>query len=353
MRKPHRHLATLPVLFTLCAGLVSLGGSCRTEAPKPDAIGPESGEGTDSDPAAIPAKPPESDQGGAGGDAVEDAAASEEALARTLPGVDVSSLEPKARAALLKVVEDAVCDCGRPSTLGGCLREPEPCELGRRMADLAVILLKAGASPTEAVSFTEEYFEGFKAARRKTFVVDDAACKGPKDAPLQLVEFADFECPYCGITWPLFGDIVDSLKGKARLCFLSFPLSQHENAREASQLTVMARKEGKFLEAADLLFANQTELDRKSLLGYAEKLGLDRATVAKALEEGTYDAVVEAERKQGLAAGIDGTPSLFINGRPYTLLLDAGMILRALDDELAWQATGPNWAKPGNAGATP
>ncbi|MDF1564158.1 MAG: thioredoxin domain-containing protein [Deltaproteobacteria bacterium] len=344
MRKSFHHLATLPVALTLCAGLISLGGSCKTEAPKPDAKAPEA-------PAATPAAEPEAEAEAAagGGSGVAGAELGDEALARTLPGVKVEGLDEKARASLLKVAEDAVCDCGRPSTLGGCLRDPNPCELGRRMADLSVLLLKAGAKPGEAVSFTEEYFEGFKPARRKTFEVAEAACKGPKDAPIQLVEFADFECPYCGITWPLFGDIVDSLKGKARLCFLNFPLSQHENAREAAQLTVMAREQGKFEQAADLLFANQTQLDRKSLLDHADTLGLDRAAVSKALEEGKYDAVVEAERKQGQAAGIEGTPSLFINGRSYTLLLDAAMILRAIQDELDWQAGGEQWSKPGSA----
>ncbi len=327
----------LPVAATLCAALVSLGSSCRTDAPKPDTT----------EPAASP-KAPEASKtvstpspGGGAGPVVSD-----EDLARRLPGVDLSSLDAKGRRALLSVLEDAVCDCGRPSTLGGCMQVEQPCELGRRMVDLAITLIRAGGTASEVTSFVEEYFEGFAPERRKTFEVAEAACEGPADAPIQLVEFADFECPYCGLTWPIFQEIVHRRGAQVRLCFLNFPLGQHEHARDAAQLAVFARTHGKFKAIADLFFTHQTALDRASLLGYAEQVGLDRAAAAKALDEGTYDPVVEKERKQGLAAGVNGTPSLFINGRRYTLLLDPKMIDRAIDDEVAWQKNGPSWSKP-------
>jgi len=326
-----------------------MGASCRSEA-KPSAgedttlkattVKNNSEESGAPAPAASSTKKP----GGSAGEASGKPVVPESELLAALPGIDFTGVEPSKRSILLQVSEDAICDCGRPSTLGGCLKEAKPCELGRRMGELAVVLTRMGGTASEVTNFVESYYRDFSAKRRQHFTLNEAACKGPKDAPITLTEFADFECPYCGMTWPLFGEIVKELKGKVRLCFLNFPLSQHEHSREAAMIAIYAAEQGKFEEAASKIFSNQATLDGKNLLDYATELGLDRATVGALLEDGRYNEKLEAERLQGVKAGIEGTPSLFINGRRFTFPLDGALVLRAIDDEFAWIANGDKWA---------
>jgi len=142
----------------------------------------------------------------------------------------------------------------------------------------------------------------------------DDHVRGPADAPVTLVEYGDFECPYCGIAFPVVKGIEKHYAGKLRFVFRSFPLAQHPHAQAAAEAAEFAADHGKFWDLHDLLFEHQRALDVPHLLGYARELGLDADALAVALRERTYAAVIEEVKEGGEESGIPGTPAFFLNG---------------------------------------
>jgi protein-disulfide isomerase len=152
----------------------------------------------------------------------------------------------------------------------------------------------------------------------------DAAAKGPDDAPVTIVEFSDFQCPACG---QAFRDLHDVLATRTdvRLVFRNFPLDSscneavprplHPDACLAAMAAECARRQNRFWEYHDRLFANQHTLDRDSLFRYARELGLDIATFRTCLDDPATRSRITDDVRAGIAAGLESTPTLFINGR--------------------------------------
>ena len=137
---------------------------------------------------------------------------------------------------------------------------------------------------------------------------------GPADAVLEIIEFSDFECPFCGRAKP----VLDSLRARqgdaVRLVYRHFPLPMHAHAGPAAQAAVEAARQGAFWPYHDLLFTHQDRLTDADLVGYADSLGLDTAAFAAALAGGTHAAAVAADVALGQGLGVGGTPTFFLNG---------------------------------------
>jgi protein-disulfide isomerase len=147
--------------------------------------------------------------------------------------------------------------------------------------------------------------------------VDDDPARGPEDAPVLIIEFSDFECPFCGRfyteTLPL---IMENYGDQIRFVYRDFPLTQiHASAQKAAEAAQCAFDQDSFWEYHDLLFENQGALDDASLKGYADQLGLDGEEFADCLDSGRYAQEVQGDYRDGLAAGVEGTPTFFINGQ--------------------------------------
>ncbi|HTW82500.1 MAG TPA: thioredoxin domain-containing protein [Candidatus Sulfotelmatobacter sp.] len=142
---------------------------------------------------------------------------------------------------------------------------------------------------------------------------DDHA-RGPADAPVTLVEYGDFECPYCGRAESTVQALARRYPTQLRIVFRSFPLLQHRHAEKAAEAAEFAADHGKFWELHDLLYQHQDALDEPHLLGYARELGLDADALATALREGTYAPVIAEVKEGGEESGIPGTPAFFLNG---------------------------------------
>ncbi len=138
--------------------------------------------------------------------------------------------------------------------------------------------------------------------------------RGPSNAPVTIVEFSDFQCPYCGREYPVIERLMKEYDGKVRLVFRHYPLEFHENAEKAAEAGACAQDQGKFWELHDKMFTNQAKLAVDDLKGYAKAIGLDSAKFDKCLDSGEKKAVVEEDQKAGTAAGVNGTPAFFING---------------------------------------
>jgi protein-disulfide isomerase len=129
-----------------------------------------------------------------------------------------------------------------------------------------------------------------------------------------LVEFSDFECPFCSRAAAVVEKIREKYGDRVRFVFRQFPLPMHQNAHEAAEASLAAHAQGKFWQFHDVLFENQKQLDKASLEDHAKQVGLDVGTFKQALESDKYAAAVDADMKLGSQVSVQGTPTLFING---------------------------------------
>ena len=154
---------------------------------------------------------------------------------------------------------------------------------------------------------------------------------GPADAVVTLVEYGDFECPFCGRAYPDLKRVLRQLGGKVRFVFRHFPLSaEHPHAQHAAEVAEAAAAQGKFWEMHDLLYQRQAALTDEDLLKYARELGLDAARVRRELDTHVHAARVEEDVASGMRSGVTGTPRFFINGRRHEEPGDAKTLAAAL-----------------------
>src|SRR6202521_5290345 len=131
---------------------------------------------------------------------------------------------------------------------------------------------------------------------------------GADDAPVTLVEYGDYECPYCGMASPIVKTAQRELGGQLRFVFRNFPLAEaHPHARMAAQAAEAAGAQGKFWEMHDMLFEHQDALEPEDLVSYAKALGLDAQRFAHDLEAGTYEKRVRDDFRSGVRSGVNGT----------------------------------------------
>ncbi|MBB3001483.1 protein-disulfide isomerase [Paraburkholderia tropica] len=155
--------------------------------------------------------------------------------------------------------------------------------------------------------------------------------QGTADSPVTLVEYGDFECPYCGAMYPVVKAVQQAMGNRLRFVFRQFPLtSMHPHALHAAQMSEAAAAVGRFWEAHDLLYENQGALNDAALSNYAAHVGVSASDLKSAFE-GAYDERIQRDFDGGLHSGVNGTPSLFINGRRYDGDRDARSLLEALD----------------------
>jgi len=142
--------------------------------------------------------------------------------------------------------------------------------------------------------------------------------QGPIEAPLALVEYGDFECPYCGEAYPIVKAISERLGDRLCFAFRNFPLTNmHPHAEHAAEAAEAAGAQGRFWEMHDLLFENQDALEDEDLARHASTLGLDASRLIKQVLAGAHNARIQEDLRGGVLSGVNGTPTFFINGMPY------------------------------------
>jgi protein-disulfide isomerase len=164
-------------------------------------------------------------------------------------------------------------------------------------------------------------------------VTDADHHQGPASAPVTLVEYGDYQCPYCGAAHPIVKAVQAALKGKLRFVFRNFPLTSiHEHAMLAAHAAEAAgaQSESLFWSMHDTLFENQNDLSRPALLAAAESLGLDISRFEKDLDSPPIHDRVQHDFRGGVRSGVNGTPSFFINGDRYDGDRDAESMIAAL-----------------------
>jgi len=172
-------------------------------------------------------------------------------------------------------------------------------------------------------------------------VSDRAGIEGRSDAPIQLVEFADYQCPYCQKVNADLNKLVEDYSGKVSLIYKDFPLPMHPHAEKAAEAARCAGEQGKFWEYHNLLFSDR-KLDLPDLKQQAKSLHLDEDKFDQCLDSGQETASVERDRQEGMKLGLSGTPSFFINGHFFSGAVDYATLRQMVDQQLtASLSSGP------------
>jgi protein-disulfide isomerase len=158
--------------------------------------------------------------------------------------------------------------------------------------------------------------------------------RGPEGAKVTIVEFSDFECPYCSRAEESVSQVMEKYAGKVRLVFRHFPLSFHPSAPKAAEAAACANDQGKFWEMHKQLFANRTALSIEDLKKHAAAVGLDQAKFNDCLDNSKMKTLVETDTKAGGEAGVSGTPAFFINGKLLSGAQPAAEFEKIIDAEL-------------------
>ncbi len=187
----------------------------------------------------------------------------------------------------------------------------------------------AASAPAPAAAAVPSAPEG-----KQNVKVGDSPVKGPASAPVTVVAFSDFQCPFCSRAVPTLAEIEKVYGNKIRIAFKQLPLPFHDKAHLAAEAALAANEQGKFWAYHDKLFANQQALDRPSLEKYAQEMGLDMGKFKKALDSGKFKDKVDAEAKEGAAVGATGTPTFFINGTKLVGAQPTDAFKAAIDKEL-------------------
>jgi protein-disulfide isomerase len=146
--------------------------------------------------------------------------------------------------------------------------------------------------------------------------IEGAFSKGPKDAPITIVEFSDFQCPFCRNSVATLKEVMRQYDGKIRWAFRDFPIpSLHPQASKAAEAARCAGEQGKFWEYHDLLFDSKVQWTPADFKKFAEQLKLEPKRFGSCLDSGKYQAAVQSDIEDGVRLGITGTPTFFVNGR--------------------------------------
>jgi protein-disulfide isomerase len=235
----------------------------------------------------------------------------------SLAGVDTSSLTPRERREWASQVSELLAPCPEtPVSIAQCVKEQRPCKTCLPAAQYLLKQVKAGRAKKDR----EDAFRmRFDASKVKTLSVDGSPSLGPPDAPVTIVEWADFECPFCRLVYPLLEDVVKRFDGQVRLVYKFYPLGSHPHGEIAARAAVAAMNQGKFWEMHHTLFDNQERLEQADLERYAKELRLDVVKFRKDLTSDETSARIEKDKQQAEGVGLEGTPMIFINGREVDL----------------------------------
>jgi protein-disulfide isomerase len=174
-----------------------------------------------------------------------------------------------------------------------------------------------------------------KLSEPRVVVEAKGPARGPANAKITMIEFSDFQCPYCGRAHDTVEEVMHAYAGKIRLIFRNYPLEFHPFAAKAAEAALCADEQGKFWEYYDLLFANQQKLDVPQLKEHAGAVGLDAGKFTACLDSGKQAAVVKSDTAAGAKAGVNGTPAFFINGVFLSGAQPLDEFKRVIDQELA------------------
>jgi protein-disulfide isomerase len=229
-----------------------------------------------------------------------------------IPGVDVSELTEAENQLWIGLINDQLSPCGDPLSVARCAADKRKCGACVTAARYLTRLVMEGY---DKQTIEQHYAGRFGKQGRVEIKADAGKVRGAPMAPVTIVEFSDFQCPYCGAAHPEISGLLREFEGQVKLVFKYFPLSAHERAVPAARAAEAAAKQGKFWEMHDMLFEHQHDLGDADFERYAGAIGLDAERFKADLASAEVQQRIDADRAEGIKLGIEGTPTIYIDGR--------------------------------------
>ncbi len=261
----------------------------------------------------------------------------------SLEGVDTSALTVREKREWSSYVTKYQSPCPGTGTVAECVQQKKACDSCLPAAKYLLGLVRDGRTEDQVdVSFKNR----FDASAVKDVAIDESPFKGPENAPVTVIEFADFQCPHCGLMAPVVKKAWAERKANVKVVFKFLPLPMHPQAEPAAKAAIAAWRQGKFWEMHDKLFENQMKLDSSDLDRYAKEIGLDPVKFRADMESTTTKDRIERDKKLSDQLQVGGTPTFYINGRNFDVQRDLGAWL---DTELKGKGLDPEKVKADSA----
>jgi protein-disulfide isomerase len=252
------------------------------------------------------------------------------------PGVDWKGLSPAKKQSALRIMQTEGCTCGCSMKLAECRVKDPSCGVSRKLT--AAVVKETGEGKDAA--FIRADLE--RIANEPAAVLDDPVTLstagdpvlGPANARMTIVEFSDFQCPYCSKAVAEMKEVMRQMPKDVKLIFKQFPLDSHSDAEFAAEAALAAQVQGKFWEMHDRLYAGFPDVSRKRIMIYAKDLKLDLTKFNADLDSHKFRARVRSEEQEGETAGVSGTPTFFFNGKKYNSSFEASQVVPLIKKEM-------------------
>ena len=261
--------------------------------------------------------------------------------ATTLPGIDMKGLNPTRQKIVLTILRDSACPCGCGMKVAQCRIEDPPCGQSLTLATMVLEAAAANKTIPQIRKLLEDSPLVKAATQRNRILLDPVAIniegapnKGPAGAKVTIIEFSDFQCPFCVKAIPQLDALMKAFPKDIRLVYKQFPLDTHSQAALASRASLAAHAQGKFWPLHDRLYANSRLINRQSILAWAKEFGIDMPKFTKVFDAPETQAAVDRDINDGIRASVDATPTLYINGKKYQGPVDLALLTPIVVNEL-------------------
>ena len=258
-----------------------------------------------------------------------------------LPNVEWKTATPAQKQKALKVMRDFDCTCGCNMKVAQCRVEDPPCAQSKALASIAINGAIAGLTEAGIAKALASSDLAKRASQRDKVMLDpvdipiaNAPYKGPAKAKITLVEFSDFQCPYCAQAVGFLNETLKAYPNDLRLVFKQYPLEMHPNARISSAAALAAHAQGKFWPMHDKMYANYKQLTRANILTWAKESSLEMVRFTSDLDAQWIKQLVDKDYADGEKLGVEATPTIFINGKKYQGSLEPSVFKKIIAAEL-------------------
>ena len=261
--------------------------------------------------------------------------------ATELPGVDFTGLTAAQKDLALKILRSETCTCGCNMKLAECRVVDPPCGDSKSLVSIVIEGVRNNRTADQIHDTLVNSPLAKMRAEQQRILGDPVdiptagdPVRGPQNAKIAIVEFSDFECPYCAQAVGQIAAILQAYPNDVKLVFKQYPLEMHPHAIMAAEAALAANDQGKFWEMHDALFANGRRLSQQTIFSVAKGIGLDMMRFTRDMEGNRFLKSVQADVAEGDRIGVYGTPSLFIDGKPYRGPVVMSLLKPILDAEL-------------------
>ena len=258
-----------------------------------------------------------------------------------LPDVTWGAATPVQKQRGLKVLRALDCTCGCNLKLAQCRVEDPSCSQSKMLANLVAKTAAGDRSESEMTRLVANTDLAKRATMRNRVLWDaveiptkGVPSKGPENARVTIVEYSDFQCPYCTTAVGNLNALMKMYPNDVRLVFKQFPLDNHSNARLAAAASLAAHEQGKFWPLHDKFYQNTRGLSRGNIMLWAKEQGLDMTKFTADLDSARIKELVSKELAEGEKFGVEGTPTIYINGKKYNAGIDPQNLKPIIDEEL-------------------